>query len=195
MTLGKRAAAIIGAAAGIALLAATMPEDAEAHGRRGPSPGGGHGPVVVVGGGAYWGAPYWSPYWGFGFGWGPYFGGLYPPILGVDLGLAAANGLGVVDLNVKPGEAEVWVDGKFYGQAKDLDGTPAFLWLQEGPHRLVIHRGGYERFEEDIEALPGQLKELKVRLPKGPSEPPGPKAAPGERPAPKPVKAEGDATD
>ena len=176
MNLGKRAAAVIAAAAGIALLAATMPEDAEAHVRRGH----GRGPIVVVGGGFY-GAPFFTPYWGFGPGWGPYFGGgFFPPILAVDLNLAAANGLGVVDLNVKPGEAEVWLDGKFYGEAKDFDGTPSFLWLKEGPHRVVIYRGGYERFEEDVEAQRGQFKELKVRLKKGESVPPGMK--PGKEP-------------
>jgi hypothetical protein len=193
MNLGKRAAAVVAAAAGIALLAATLPEDAEAHGRRGP----GHGPTVVVRGGGFYGAPFYGPYWGFGMGWGPYFGGgfgFFPPILAVDLNLAAANGLGVIDLRVKPGEAEVWLDGKFFGEAKDFDGTPSFLWLKEGPHRLVIYRGGYKRFEEDIEAQRGQLKELKVRLEKGESVPPGTKPG-SERPAPKPVKTEGGATD
>lgn len=191
MNFGKRAAAVIAAVAGIALLAATMPEDAEAHGRGGA----GHGPTVVVRGGGFYGAPFFNPYWGFGMGWGPYWGGApFPPILGVDLNLAAANGLGVIDLRVKPGEAEVWLDGKFYGEAKDFDGTPSLLWLKEGPHRLIVYRGGYERFEEDIEAQRGQLKKLKVHLEKGESVPPGTKPE-SEAPARKPVKAEEGSTD
>jgi hypothetical protein len=129
------------------------------------------GPVVVRG---FFGSPYdygfGAPYWGFGPYWGPRFG-WYDR--GFDSGMAAAAGIGAVDLDVKPGEAEVWVDGKFVAEARDLDGSPGFLWLHEGPHHLVIYKGGFRTFDEPIAVAPGQRMDLKVRLEKGDSQPPG----------------------
>jgi hypothetical protein len=43
---------------------------------------------------------------------------------------------------------------------------------------VVVYKGGYKRFEEDIEVQPGFKRDLKIRLEKGDSTPPGPK--PGE---------------
>ena len=34
----------------------------------------------------------------------------------------------------KPDRADVWVDGKYVGEARDLDGYPSYLWLEKGPH-------------------------------------------------------------
>jgi len=86
---------------------------------------------------------------------------------------AFTAGYGAVDLNVKPGSAEVWVDGKFVAEAKDLDGNPSYLWLPESAHRVTVYKGGYTRFEEEIEVQRGHRKDLRVRLEKGESEPPG----------------------
>ena len=163
------------AATGAALLlgmALSLPAAAEAHGRGGPR-------VGVFVGGFYggWGGLYgWGPYaWG-PYGW-PAFGPYYGYARGVDPGMAMIAGVGAIDLNVKPGEAEVWVDGKFVAEAKDLDGYPSYLWLQRGPHHLVIYRGGYQRFEEDVDVQVAMKKDLKVRLEKGDSEPPGQRPA------------------
>ena len=136
------------------------------------------GPVVVVGRGGFYG---YGSYYGFGFGpyWGPYAWGpyAYGPEGGVDLNVAMMSGYGGVDMDVKPGQAEVWVDGKFMAEAKELDGYPSYLWLKEGVHHVVVYKGGYQRFEEDIEVQRGFKKDLRVRLEKGDSQ------APGRRPA------------
>jgi PEGA domain len=155
------AAAVLTAAVGLA-------PAAEAHGRRV------YRPVRFVGAGFY-GFPYYS------FGWGPDFGPYGPhafaPPGGIDMNVAMLAGFGAVNLNVKPGQAEVWVDGKYVADAKDLDGYPSYLWLQEGVHRVVVYKGGFARFDEQIEVQRGMRKDLKVRLEKGDSDPPGKKPA------------------
>ena len=157
-----------------ALSALTVAQPVAAHGRV----RGGRGPVVVVGGrfggfGGYY--PYWgwgSPYYYCGFSpfYGPY---AWRPEGGVDMNVAMMAGYGAVDLDVKPGDAEVWVDGKFLAEAKNLDGYPSYLWLKEGAHHLVVYKGGFRKFEEDVEVDRGVRKELKIRLEKGDAEPPG----------------------
>lgn len=165
----KRAATVIGAA--VLALITLIPGEAFAQ-RRG---GGSHrGPVFV-------GRPaYISPYYGFAFGYGfaPYWGPwgvpyAFAPPGGIDMGAALIAGFGAVDMNVKPGEAEVWIDGKYVAEAKDLDGYPSYLWLAEGPHRVVVYKGGFASFDEEIDVRRGLRSDLKVRLEKGDAQPPG----------------------
>lgn len=175
MTFGKRVVAFVGPAAALALITLS-PQEAFAHGR------GGHGGRVVVG------RPFYaSPYFGFGYGFAPYWGpwGPYPygPAGGIDMGAALIAGFGAVEMDVKPGQAEVWVDGKYVSEAKELDGYPSYLWLSEGPHRVVVYKGGYASFDEEIDVRRGIRSDLKVRLEKGDAPPPG------QRPG-KPTKQE-----
>jgi hypothetical protein len=186
----RRAALLSSAVVGVMTLASPI---SEAHGR---GPRGPRGTVVVGGfrGGFYapafgFGvgyAPYWGP-WGWGWADGP---ALPPPGGGIDLGAALVAGYGAVEMNAKPGQAEVWVDGKFVAEARDLDGYPSYLWLPEGAHRVTVYQGGFASFDEPIEVRRGIHQELKVRLQKGESTPPGerPKGA-KERKAAKPEPA------
>ncbi|HEX9092417.1 MAG TPA: PEGA domain-containing protein, partial [Coriobacteriia bacterium] len=98
---------------------------------------------------------------------------------GVPMGVAMMSGFGAVDLDVKPNRADVWVDGKYVGEARDLDGYPSYLWLKEGVHRLQIQKGGYRLFNEEVEMQPGLRKKLRVKLEPGESQPPS--ARPDER--------------
>ena len=148
---------------------ALFPQAAEARGR------GFRGAIVVRG---FFGGPFYgNPYCGFGPYWGPCYGAYEPygPYVsnGFDMGMAAAAGIGAVDLDVKPGAADVWVDGRFVAEAHTLDGISGLLWLKDGPHHLVIYKGGYRSFDEEISVQPGQKSDLKVRLEKGDSQPPG----------------------
>jgi hypothetical protein len=163
------------AAAGIALagLLALSPADAAAHGRRGM-----RGRVAV--GGLYSWDPFYFGY-GFGYGFGPGFGPYFPydrrPAGGIDLNAAMIAGWGGIDLRVKPGQAEVWVDGKYMDEARELDGTPSFLWLPEGAHRVTVRKGGFLTFEAPIEVRRGTVKRLKIRMRPGESLPGGPGVA------------------
>jgi hypothetical protein len=181
MTQWKRVRMMTATAAAALTVSVGAPGRTEAAwGHGGWGHGGFHGHAFF--GGFYGFGPYW------GFGWGPWFGpywgpyGFYGPPGGVDMGMALMAGYGAIDMNVKPKEAEVWVDGKYMAEARDLDGDPSYLWLKQGPHHVVVYKGGYRSFEEDIEVQPGFRRDLKVRLEKGDSTPPGPR--PGEaRPA------------
>jgi hypothetical protein len=157
-------------AVGMGLAAAlALSATAEAHGRGGRR--------VVVGG--YWGmSPWWGPYWGWGWGGGLYPPAFYQPEGGVSLDAAMVAGFGAVDLEVKPSRADVWVDGKYVGEARDLDGYPSFLWLPEGEHRIAVHKGGFLVFDEAIHVQRGMKTEIKLRLQPGDSPPPGPKPSP-----------------
>jgi hypothetical protein len=161
------------AALTLALFTLGAPPEAAARHR-----GRGHGRVVVHGGGFYGG---WYPWDGFGYGWGPYWGWgpFYPgyPTGGVDMNAAMVAGFGAVELNVKPNRADVWVDGRYVGEARDLDGYPTYLWLADGPHRLAVHKGGFLVFDEQIDVRRGMKTEIKLKLEPGDSAPPGPKPA------------------
>jgi hypothetical protein len=126
--------------AGISL---SSPRAAEARGRFAL-----HGGIVVRGFYRWphygYAAPYcgFSPYWGPCYGpFGPY--GMSGPYVasGFNPAVAASAGVGVATLDVKPGDADVWVDRRFVADARDLDGDSGFLWLREGPHDIVVYKG------------------------------------------------------
>jgi len=156
-------------AAGVLLGTLSAPFPAEAHGR--------HGAVYVGAGfgGFYGWGPYWgwgAPYWGWGWGPGPYG---YAPGNGM-LGYAMMSGMGGLDVDVKPNRAEVWVDGKYVADARDLDGDPSYLWLKQGKHHVVVYKAGFKSFDEDVDVSAGVLRQLKLQLVKGDSQPPAPSA-------------------
>lgn len=174
MTSWKQVRATLTAAAVLVGTVALFPAVADAHGR-----GGFHGGGRVIVGGHFnpyfgldygWG-PFWSSYWGpyWGYPYGPY---AYGPRESVDMNAAMIAGYGAIDLNVKPNRAEVRVDGKYVGEARDLDGSPSYLWLKDGTHRLTISKGGYATFDTKIDVLRGIKKGLKIQLQEGPAEQP-----------------------
>jgi len=170
MTNKRRALLIAAAVAVLAVEGGLRPREAEAHGRGGFRGG------PVFGGGFYGG-----PYGGFGYGFAPYWGGSpFGPPGGLDPNIAAVAGLGAIDIEAKPNRAEVWIDGGYVGEARDLDGYPSYLWLKEGKYRVAVFKGGYAIFEQDMEVRRGMKTDLKVQLEKGTSEPPGLKPGPAK---------------
>jgi hypothetical protein len=175
MVTGRRIRQLLLVGLAVTGVTSFLPGSCEAHGR-------GHGRSGVRVGGFYG----FAPLYGFGFGfapywagyWGPYWGpypGFYRPEGGVDMGVAMVAGWGAVDLDVKPNRAEVWVDGQYAGEARDLDGYPSYLWLEQGPHRIEVYKGGYVTSRTDVEVRRCMKTDLKLRLEKGESEPPGPR--------------------
>ena len=110
--------------------AVLWPADASAQYHRG-----GH---VYFRGGVYDHRPYYYyPYWnwyGYGFGFGyPYAWGPYP-YYGYPYYYGAYDYTGAARLEVKPREAQVYVDGYFVGVVDDFDGTFQRLNLEPGEH-------------------------------------------------------------
>jgi hypothetical protein len=176
---GRELALVVAVAVAVAV-ALALPGAAAAHPR-----GGGGRRVVHVGG--YYG-PWLSPWYGWGWGWGLYPPAYFEPEGGVSMGAAMVAGFGAVDLNVKPDRADVWVDGKYAGEARDFDGYPSYLWLAEGAHRLAVYKGGYLVFDEPVEVRRGMKTDFKIRLQPGDSPPPGTKPS-GKPPAQSAVSA------
>ena len=192
----RRKLQLIVLAAMIPVTLALLPAAAEAQrGGRPPAggppaagrPPGGHpgGRAVVVRGG--YGGYYGYPYMGLGYGWGPYWGGGwygqywgYPyPYWGggyYDLGAE-------LRLEVKPKEAQVFLDGYYVGIVDDFDGTFERLHFKPGDHELVLYLEGYQTVKQNVRL--GQRQEGKVKFQMTPlaagqtaEPPPQPKAPP-----------------
>jgi hypothetical protein len=66
----------------------------------------------------------------------------------------------LVRLDVRPGDASVYVDGAFRGTARDL----RQLRLVAGRHRIEVVRPGYRTVERDVEVRRGQTLDVDIDL-------------------------------
>ena len=113
----------------------------EAQGRRGRA----GGRVVVVGGGYY--APYYDPY----FYADPWYGYQYPyPMRPYGYGYRNYEPEASVRLEVKPKEAEVYVDGYYAGIVDDFDGTFQRLRVEPGEHEIELWLDGYRTVKQKV---------------------------------------------
>lgn len=182
MLRNRTVGSLVLAATAVVVTPLSLPASAEAHGHHG-------GAYVGVGFGGFYG---WGPYWGWAapyWGWGPW-SYYYGAPGGYALGYAMMSGMGALDLSVKPKQAEVWADGKYVAEARDLDGDPSYLWLKQGPHHVVLYKAGFRSFEEDVDVNVGMIRELKVKLEPGESKPPAPAASDVRSEPPRPEGAE-----
>jgi hypothetical protein len=126
----------------VAAVAALWPADVQArpHGR------------IVVGAGyfyppyyyrPFYGAAFYSPFWGF-YGGFPYWYGPYPYYAYPYRYDTASS----VRVQVKPREAQVYVDGYFVGTVDDFDGWSQRLRLAPGEHEVQIYLDGYRPITE-----------------------------------------------
>ena len=95
--------------------------------------------MVVVGG--YYADPFWYDPYFVGPQWGPY---PYP------YPYQWANADSAVKLEVKPKEAEVYVDGYYAGIVDEFDGHFQHLDLTPGPHHIRIEQAGYATLTFDV---------------------------------------------
>jgi hypothetical protein len=126
--------------------------------------------------GGYW--PAW--YGGYGPPWYPYgwYGGpYYPPY-----GYGFYDSSGAAKIEVKPREAEVYVDGHLVGRVDDFDSWFQRLHVAPGEHQLEIYLPGHRTLRENVLFRPGATLKISGALeplPAGtPDEPrPAPKAS------------------
>ena len=109
--------------------------------------------------GAYYADPYWlyDPWFGYGYPMGPY---PYPPYrYYMDPG-------GSVRLEVKPNNAEVYVDGYYAGIVDDFDGTFQRLRVAPGEHEIALHLDGYRGVRQKVYLRPDNTFKLKLTMEK-----------------------------
>lgn len=134
-------------------------------------------------GSGYYGNPYyWGDPWGhydyvrlglfFGFhGYYPYdrFYGYHgaPVLVVLDDGDPYQENVGALDLNVRPKDTEVYLNGHPIGEAGDFDGYPQLLWLEEGEYELIFYKEGYETQRRIYEVRTGLQINVKLHLEHG----------------------------
>jgi len=139
--------------------------------------------VVVVGGGyyrPYFYDPFWfDPWYGFAYDyqypWGPYG---YPPYRAYRVDPGAS-----LRLEVKPKEAEVYVDGYYAGIVDDFDGTFQRLSVTPGEHDLELFLEGYRTVHQKVYVTPRKTFNVKYAMERlGAGEQPEPRPQPPEPP-------------
>ncbi len=102
-----------------------------------------------------WGNPYWGPFYGYGYGYGQGYGyrarGVY-------------HRYGSVKLDVKPRNAEVYVDGYYMGQVRDFNGLGHHLDLDSGEHNIEIRAPGYQPLDLKLKIAAGRTVKYRGQL-------------------------------
>jgi hypothetical protein len=96
-----------------------------------------------------------SPYGSYGY---PTTG--YPPEYYESNSVNVAPGpsnSGGVSFEVNPSDAQIFVDGKYYGVAENFDGTKQPLTLPVGQHRIELRAEGFQVVTFDVNVLAGQV--------------------------------------
>lgn len=110
---------------------------------------------VFIGGsfaaGPYWGGPYYDP-WYYGPSYGPYPYYYAPP------------DYGYLRTKIEPKEAEVWVDGRFFGTADQWDGWFKNLKLPLGLHTAQFKLRGYQSYTISFNMTPGDTTTVEHEL-------------------------------
>ncbi len=115
----------------------------------------------------YYGNPWWG-WWGWGWGWGEPYGGY-----GVDGGYGRRDGdydeQGALDLDIWPGDTQVYLDGQNIGTVDDFDGFPSYLWLDKGTYDIVFYREGFQTLARQYSIYDGLTIDVGDRLVPGDS--------------------------
>ncbi|HYG64427.1 MAG TPA: PEGA domain-containing protein [Thermoanaerobaculia bacterium] len=138
--------------------------------RRGGGGGGGRGGYYYGDG---WHRPWYGGWGWWGYGWHGYG---YPPYYGPGgypyYGAYREDVLGALDLDVSPGRAQVYLDGRYLGTVDAYDGFPRYLWLEKGTYDLVLFLDGYRTVARQVSVYPGTVLGINDRLEEGESTPP-----------------------
>ena len=134
--------------------------------------------VVGVGFGAYSGG-FWSPFWynPFYYGWYPIYP-VYPayPAYGDGYGYGYWS---AARLEIKPKDAQVYLDGYYVGVVDQFDGIFQRLDVPTGAHDLAVYLPGFHTYRERVLFRPGETYHFKAILqPLAPDAPPEPQPQP-----------------
>lgn len=127
-------------------------------------------------GGGWYGWPGWYPYGVYHQHYPPYPYGYY------------YNNAGAARIEVKPREAEVYVDGYLVGTVDDFDGWLQRLHMPPGEHEVQIYLPGHRTLRERVLFRPGATVRITGALeplPAGSADEPRPAPAPGRTPSPR----------
>ena len=142
----------------------------------------------------YFGVGYGYPY--FGFGWGyPYYGYYGNPYFSAAYGYPYGPypsaypypaygyyGWSSARIEVKPREAQVYIDGNYVGIVDQFDGVFQRLDVPPGEHDLTLYMPGYHSYTERTLFRPGEGYHYKTDLqPLPPGTPDDPKPQPQRR--------------
>lgn len=72
--------------------------------------------------------------------------------------------VGLIQLDVQPGDANVYVDGEYKGIAKDFSCTPHCLTLIPGTHSISLRKEGYKTAYFTTNVLPRQRIAIDITL-------------------------------
>jgi hypothetical protein len=100
-------------------------------------------------------------YGAFGLGYFYYDPYVWAPVAtihydGYAYGYGYGDPTGELRLQVRPRDAEVYVDGYYAGMVDDFDGTFQSLRLEEGEYHIEIVAPGYETIAFDVQIQPGR---------------------------------------
>ena len=157
---------LLSAVAAIVFVGSAATSEAQVRGR-------GRGGVrVVVGGGFY--SPYYDPF----FYADPWYGYQYPyPMRPYGYGYRMAEPEASVRLEVKPKEAEVYIDGYYAGVVDDFDGTFQRLNVPPGEHEIELWLDGYRTVKQKVYLTRDNTFKVKYQMER---------LAAGQAPEPKP---------
>lgn len=79
-------------------------------------------------------------------------------------GMPPGPALAIVDIDVRPKDARLYLDDRFVGRARYLDGRPGYLYLEPGSYHLELRLDGYKTVAIALDAEAGCRLDLKHRL-------------------------------
>lgn len=106
----------------------------------------------------------YRPYWGSYHGFDPYFFGPYWHPYGHYGPYVFVRDQASVRLQVKPVEAEVYVDGYYVGVVDSYDGVFQRLHLPPGKYEIELYLDGYETLRETLSLVSGETYKIRRDL-------------------------------
>jgi hypothetical protein len=100
----------------------------------------------------------------FYFGYNGYGWGYYPAPYAYPQWAPSGPDLGGIRLDVRPRDAQVFVDGYYAGIVDEFDGLFQALRLDGGGHKIEIRMPGYEDFQLDVHVQPGRKFTIRADL-------------------------------